>query len=215
MKILSDYKSLIRLAFLAVLVSFQNTSLAANVTQGPDKSVAASFSNPEALFKKGDYTAVTELLWKNIDKLDRKAMILLAVAHEKKNEPANMLKVATMLTAKNAKDYEAHYLLGTAQFMNKKNSEALESLKTSLEINPKYQPAYEKLAQMYVEKKNTYELRIVYQDMMDKIGRKPEFLNKLCELNTVIDYQEDQALLYCKDAISKDPKNADNYVYLG
>ena len=215
MKIISDYKSLIRLAFLAALVSFQHTVWAANVAQSPEKTAPTSIATAESLFKSGKYSEVTDLLWKSIDKLDRKSMILLAVAHEKKNEPANMSKVATMLTTKNEKDYEAHYLLGTAQFMSKKNSEALESLKTALEINPKYQPAYEKLAQMYLEKKNTYELRIVYQDMMDKIGSKPAFLNKLCELNTVLDYQEDQALLYCKDAISKDPKNADNYVYMG
>jgi tetratricopeptide (TPR) repeat protein len=155
------------------------------------------------------------LLWKDIEKLDRKGLILLAVSHEKKNEPANMMKVATMLTAKDPKDYEAQYLLGTSQFMSKKNSEALDSLKASLEINPKYQPAYEKLAEMYEQKKNTYELRIIYQDMIDKIGKKSEFLNKLCELNTVQDYQEDQALLFCKEAIAKDPKNADNYVYMG
>ncbi|RYZ79750.1 MAG: tetratricopeptide repeat protein, partial [Proteobacteria bacterium] len=97
-----------------------------------------------------------------------------------------MMKIATMLVSKNSKDHEAHYLLGTAQFMSKKNTEALESLKTALELNPKYQPAYEKLAEMYQQRKNTYELRILYQDMVEKIGPKSEFLNKLCELNTVL-----------------------------
>ncbi len=103
----------------------------------------------------------------------------------------------------------------SAQMLNKKTSEALESLKTALELNPKYQPAYEKLAQMYEQKKNPYELRILYQDMLEKIGRKPPFLNKLCEINTTQDYQEDQALFYCKQAITKDPKTPENYVYLG
>ena len=215
MKIFTVYKSLIRLAFLAAVVSFQHTGRTAELAQSPANIDISSAPTAEALFKKGDYAAVTAMLWKNIDKLDRKNMILLAVAHEKKSESANMLKVANMLTMKNPKDYEANYLLGSAQLLSKKNSEALESLKTSLELNPKYQPAYEKLAQMYLEKKNTYELRIVYQDMLDKIGNKPEFLNKLCELNSVLDYQEDQALLYCKGAISKDPRNADNYVYMG
>jgi tetratricopeptide (TPR) repeat protein len=222
MKTLVVYKSLIILAFPAALVSFQDAVMAAPAAQSPGipaakvaPAPAAIFSTAEASFKKGDYAAVTDLLWKHIDSLDRKSLILLAVAHEKKKEPANMLKVATLLSAKDPKDYEALYLLGTAQFMSKKSTEALESLKASLEINPKYEPAYEKLAQMYAEKKNTYELRILYQDMVDKIGKKPAYLNKLCEINAVLDYQEDQALSYCKEAIGKDPKNADNYVYMG
>jgi tetratricopeptide (TPR) repeat protein len=208
------YKSLILLAFLVAQVSFQDASFAANTAQSPAKSGADVFSTAEAAFKKGDYNTTTDLLWKSIDKLDRKSMILLAVAHEKKNEASNMIKVATLLTSKDPKDYEGFYLLGAGQLMAKKNTEALESLKTALEINPKYQPAYEKLAQMYEQKKNTYELRILYQDMLEKIGKKAEFYTKLCDINTK-DFQEDQAILYCKEAITKDPKVADNYVNLG
>ena len=216
------YKSLIRLAFVAVTVSFQTTVLAANTAQSPVRKPATAkpaaetnvLATAEADFKKGDFDKVTDLLWKNIDKLDRKGLLLLAVTHEKKKEPANMIKVANMLTSKDPKDYEGFYLIGSAQLMNKKNSEALESLKTALEINPKYQPAYEKLAQMYEAKKNNYELRILYQDMLDNIGRKAEFLTKLCEINTN-DNQEDQALATCKEAMQKDSKIAENYVYLG
>jgi len=209
------YKSLIRLAFLVVLVSSQDSAFAANTAQSPAQNGSSVLSTAEASFKKGDFNAVTDLLWKNIDKLDRKGLLLLAITHEKKNEPGNMIKVANMLISKDPKDYEALYLLGSAQMMNKKNSEALESLKSALEINPKYEPAYDKLVQMYEQKKNYYELRILYQDMMDHLGHKPETLTKLCELNTNKDFQEDQALSNCKEAIAKDPKTADNYVYLG
>lgn len=211
------YKSLIRLAFIGALVSFQTITFAANTAQSPAAKAppASLLTTAEADFKKGDYDKVTDLLWKNLDQLDRKGLLLLAVAHEKKKEPANMIKVANMLTSKNPKDYEAFYLIGSAHLMmNKKKSEALESLKTSLEINPKYLPAYEKIAEMYEQTKNHYELRILYQDMIDNIGRKPEFLTKLCEINT-LDKQEDQALLLCKEAMQKDPKVASNYVYLG
>jgi tetratricopeptide (TPR) repeat protein len=212
------YKSLIRLAFVAVAVSFQLTVLATNTAKSPAAAPGAEtnvLSTAESLFKKGEYNQVTELLWKNIDRLDRKGLRLLAVAHEKKKEATNMIKVANMLTSKDPKDYEGFYLLGSAQLMmGKKNSEALESLKTALEINPKYQPAYEKLAEMYEQRNNTYELRIIYQDMLDNIGHKAEFLTKLCEINTK-DNQEDQALTSCKEAIQKNPKVADNHVHLG
>ncbi|WP_413289415.1 tetratricopeptide repeat protein [Bdellovibrio sp. HCB337] len=222
------YKSLIRLAFVAVLVSFQCIAWAANTAQSPAPKAASSpapiketnvLASAEELFKKGDYDKTSDLLWKNIDKLDRKGLMLLAVTHEKKKDPANMIKIANMMLSKNPKDHEAYYLLGSAQMMNKqvvskKNSEAMESFKTCLEINPKYQPAYEKLAKMYEEKQNYYELRILYQDMLDNIGRKAEFLTKLCEINTK-DRQEDQALSTCKEGIQKDPKIADNYVNLG
>jgi tetratricopeptide (TPR) repeat protein len=212
------YKSLIRLAFVAVAVSFQPLVLASNTAKGPAITPGVEtnvLSVAEASFKKGEYDKVTELLWKNIEKLDRKGLLLLTLAHEKKKEATNMIKVANMLTAKDPKDYEALYLLGSAQLlMKKKDNDALESLKAALEINPKFQPAYEKLAEMYEQKKNTYELRILYQDMLDNIGRKPEFLTKLCEINAE-DNQEDQALSYCKDAIQKNPKVAENHVYLG
>jgi tetratricopeptide (TPR) repeat protein len=216
------YKSLIRLAFVAVAVSIQIAAFATNTAKSPapgEAPGAASseslLSTAEAAFKKGEYDKVTDLLWKNIDKLERKELLLLAVTHEKKKEPNNILKVTNILTGKNVKDYEAFYLSGSAYLMMpKKDSEALEALKTSLEINPKYQPAYEKLAEMYEKKKNNYELRIVYQDMLDNIGRKAEFLTKLCNINTM-DKQEDQALSTCKEAIQKDPKVADNYVNLG
>lgn len=218
------YKSLIRLVFVAVIVSFQSTSFAANTAQSPAPKPAPVaegnvLATAEDLFKKGDFDKASDLLWKNIDKLDRKGLLLLAVVHEKKKDPANMIKVANMLISKNPKDFEGYYLIGSAHMMNKKmmakqNSEALEAFKTCLEINPKYQPAYEKLAKMYEEKNNNYELRILYQDMLENIGHKAEFLTKLCEINTK-DRQEDQALSTCKEAIQKDPKIADNYVNLG
>lgn len=216
------YKSLIRLAFVAVVVSIQITAFAANTAKSPAPAASPAaapaanlLTTAEAAFKKGEYDKVTDLLWKNIDKLERKELLLLAVAHEKKKEPANILKVTNILTGKNAKDYEAFYLSGSAYLMmNKKDSEALEALKTSIEINPKYQPAYEKLGEMYEKKKNNYELRILYQDMLDNIGHKVEFLTKLCDINTK-DNQEDQALAMCNEAIQKDPKIADNSVNLG
>lgn len=208
------YRSLFRLALAGIAVSFQVTVFAANTGQSPGRTEATPLAQAETAFKNGDYNTVTDLLWKNIDKLDRKALVLLAVAHEKKKEPAHMIKVANILTSKDPKDYEGFYLLGSAHLMRKKSSEALEALKTSLEINPKYQPAYERLAEMYVEKKNNYELRILYQDMLEQLGRKVEFLTQLCKINTE-DHQEDQALSNCKEAIQKDPKVADNYVHLG
>jgi tetratricopeptide (TPR) repeat protein len=227
MKVHAVYKSLFVLVFVVVLVSNSDTAYSADTAKSPAQTPAqapgtATSAAPaqdvltaaEASFKKGDYDKVTDLLWKNVDTLDRKGLILLATAHEKKKEAANTLKVANILTSRNPKDFEGFYLTGLAHLMNKKNSEALEALKTALELNPKYQPAYERLAEMYEQKKNPYELRILYQDMVEKIGPKPAFLAKLCEINA-LDSQEDQAVKYCKEAITKDPKKAENHVYLG
>lgn len=223
MKISLVYKTLIGLAFVVGAVSFQFKAFAADTAKSPATTRIATstgvgkslLEKAEAAFEKGDYQAVTEMLWKDIDKLQRKELLLLALAHEKKKEPHNVLKITNILTEKSTKDYEALYLSGSAYLMmNRKDSEALEALKASLEINPKYQPAYEKLAEMYRKKKNNYELRIIYQDMVDNIGRKAEFLTQLCDINTK-DNQEDQALATCREAIQKDPKIAENHVNLG
>lgn len=120
-----------------------------------------------------------------------------------------------MLTGKNPKDFEAHYLTGNAYLLQKKSKQAMESYKQAVEINPKFEPAYTALISFY-EKRDTpnlYELRIIYQDMLKAFGPKPNLLSKLCQVNTE-DGVYEPAIFSCKDAIVKDKQNPNPYVYL-
>lgn len=173
----------------------------------------AGTKRAEALYKQGAYDKVTEMLWKQVEKVDRVGLLLLARAHEKRNEPDQMIKALNILTAKDAKDYDAYYLLGNAYFMKAKNKETLENYKTALEINPKFEPAYIGLTKYYEKKKNPYELRILYQDMLDNIGHKTLYLVKLCEINT-LDGVFPAAIANCKEALEQDPSQAEAMVNL-
>lgn len=184
-----------------------------NPTQGPNKNSSLT-SDAINLYKVRKYREITQLLWKNLDKLSRTDFIVLAKSHEKLNQPKDMVKVLNMLIAKNDKDAEAISLLGNANLLENKQNEAIDQYRQALEINPKYLPAYEELIKIYEERKNLYELRLIFQDMIKFIGDKAEYISELCRIN----YQDgiyEPAVKECNSAIQKNKMIPDNYVYLG
>lgn len=170
----------------------------------------------EAYVEKGDFEKATLLLWKQVDKLDRNALLVLARAHESRKEPLEMIRALNILIAKNAKDVEALTLMGNAYLLQKKNKDAMESYKSAVEINSKYEPAYRGLIDLYEKRTppNLYELRILFQDMIDNIGPRFQYYSKLCEINTM-DSTYEPAIQSCNSAIAKNANVADPYVYLG
>ncbi|MBO9666738.1 MAG: tetratricopeptide repeat protein [Bdellovibrio sp.] len=170
----------------------------------------------QAFYDQKDYEKTTLLLWKQIDRLDRKGILLLARAHEARKEPTEMIRALNNLIGKDEKDFEAYSLMGNAYQIQKKPKEALEAYKKALEINPKYEPSYDSLMTMYEQRSppNLYEMRILAQDMIDNIGHRPQYLAKLCEINTN-DSLYEPAIEACKEAIQKDPQRADAYVNQG
>lgn len=180
------------------------------------RNVALIVQLAEIFYQKKEYEKTTALLWKQIDKIDRPAILLLARAEEEQKQPNDMIRALNNLVGKDEKDYEAYALLGNAYHMQKKYSEALENYKKSLDVNSKYEPAYQSLLSMYEKRTppNLYEMRILVQDMIDNIGNRAEYLAKLCEIN-FNDSTFEAAIETCKQAISKDAKSANSYVNLG
>lgn len=168
----------------------------------------------EELYKIDETEKTTALLWKYVEKIDRSGLILLVQAHEKRNEPDQMIKALNILTAKDPKDFEAFYLLGNAYFLKSKTRETVENYKTSIELNAKYEPPYLGLVKYYEKRDNFYELRMLYQDMVEHIGKRPKYFSKLCEIN-LKDGTFEAAIAQCKEAQLKEPENADNFVNLG
>ncbi|MDG0815000.1 tetratricopeptide repeat protein [Bdellovibrio svalbardensis] len=191
-------------------------SLKAEIHKNP-RNIKKIVELADLFYKKQDYEKTTLLLWKQIDKLDRPAIILLAKAHEQKKEPAEMIRALNILIGKDEKDFEAYSLLGNAYTLQKKNKDALDSYKKAIEINSKYEPAYLGIANLYEKRNppNLYELRILFQDMIDNLGPKPEFFQKLCEVNAQDDNTFEAAIETCKQATTKDPKTANAFVNLG
>lgn len=186
------------------------------------KDIRASTKNANLIndlagefYKKGEFKKATALLWKHVERVDRKGFLILARAHESLNEPGEMIRALNILIGKKETDPEAHTLMGNAHLLAKKNREALESYKRAIEINDKYEPAYSGLISLYEKREppNLYELRIIYQDMIDHIGPRPEFTQKLCQINTQ-DGTYEAAITTCAEAIAQKPNHPDSYVYL-
>lgn len=166
--------------------------------------------------KAADQDSAKKLLWKYIDKLDRGGMVQLAKIHLDLKEPEEAIKIANMILAKNESDFEAHTLIGRALALKKKTHDAMESFKKAVDLNSKYEPAYNGLIDLYEKRNppNYYELRIIYQDLIDNIGPRVQYLTKLCEVN-VLDNVYEAAISACESAIKKNDTASDAYVFLG
>lgn len=180
------------------------------------KNAALIVDLAEILYQQGQYEKVSLLLWKHVETIGRRGLLLLANSHEKKKEPGEMLRALNILVGKDEKDFEAYTMMGKAYVQQRKSNDAMESFKKAIELNPKFEPAYDGLAAFYEKRDepNLYELRILFQDMIKNIGNRPQYLRKLCEINT-LDGTFEAAIRSCKEAIAKDSKTADPYVYLG
>ncbi len=172
----------------------------------------AVLKNAKDLFQKKDFRGATDILWPQVEKLDKEGLLLLARAHKELKEPTEMIRASRLALAKDEKNTEAQTLQGDAFLMQKKITDAKEAFKKAIEWNPRYEPAYKGLSKAY--EKNTYELRILYQDMIKVFGDKAEYLSELCRLSA-LDGDNEEGLTYCNQASIKKSDNSDNYVYLG
>lgn len=166
------------------------------------------------MFERKEYAKMTPVLWAKIDVLNRAEMILLVKAHYLNKEYNESIKAANLMIAKDDKDEEALTYLGLNSLRKKKDREAKEFFRKATEVNPVYTPALDGLVEIYEKNNNFYELRLIYQDLIKKLGDKPELLKKLCEINTK-DGINDSAIEYCRKGIMKDPKTPENFVNLG
>lgn len=167
-----------------------------------------------------------------IETLKRNDLLKLGKAYSADKNPQAAIKVFTAVLAKNAKDVEAKTLIGAEQLKlaitKEQTKEALDTLKSAIDINPKYLPTYRELIKYYearIEKSSSSpnkadqrigysELRIIYQDLVEKIGAKAEFITQLCKITT-LDGLYDLSEKYCKQGINLAPKEPSNFVYQG
>lgn len=172
-------------------------------------------------------TAIISELSPKIETLKRTDLLKLGRAYSTEKNPQAAIKVFTAVLAKNAKDVEAKTLIGAEQLKiavsKEQIKEALDTLKSAIDINPKYLPAYRELIKYYegrLDKSpadrriSNSELRIIYQDLIERIGANAEFVTQLCKITTV-DGLYDLSAKYCKQGISLAPKEPSNFVYQG
>jgi tetratricopeptide (TPR) repeat protein len=168
----------------------------------------------EKAFSQKNYAEVVRLLMPNLAHLSRNGLIALGKSQSELKNTTAALKAFSAGMALDAKDVELKSLYGRELIRAGKDKDGMTVLKEVLDASPKYLPAYRILIEHYEKKKNKYELRLIYQDLVEKFGEKPEFVTKLCELTTM-DGLFDLSKKYCTLGVSQTPREPENYVYLG
>lgn len=140
--------------------------------------------------------------------------MLLGSAYSMSGKHESAIKTYTACMALNPKDDEAKTLIGSEQMFLGKDKEALATLKESLELNALNEDTYMALIRYYEKKGNKYEMRLLYEDLIENTGESVEAVSRLCEL-TANDRLYDQAFRYCQRGIVMDAKIPENYIYLG
>jgi tetratricopeptide (TPR) repeat protein len=185
-----------------------------DISQGSSVTWAYDLPSAQTAYKQKDFGKVVSLLSPEIEKLNRESLLLLAKSYSALNKHDPAIKTLNACLALNPKDFEAKTMIGTEQLAMNRDAEALITLKEALEINPRSSMAYKALSQYYEKRKNNYELRLLYEDMLAKVGEKPETVTRLCSLCTEDRFYE-LALKYCQRGIQLSPNEPSNYVYLG
>lgn len=194
--------------------ALSNTQALEHKIQEQPQDSKSALELAQLYFTEKNYAKIPPLLWKHIDILRKKDFHILLRSHLELSQGEDLLRLANLLVSKNPKDFEAFHFQGKGYLLKKKEKEALGSFKKATEINPKYLPSYLSIAEIYEKKKNLYELRALYMDMLNVFGPWADILTKLCQINTE-DGLNDVAEKHCSEAVQKDPKNVSNLVNLG
>lgn len=199
-----------RIVEILIFVSFWYISPGYGLADGKKQAPSNEVTQ---LFKDKKFTEVISELSKMTDKLNSESLILLGNSYSQTQNPMAAIKTYTMALSIQDKNFEAKTLIGQEYLNMNKYSEALVHLKEALDWNPKYEPAYIELIKLYTKRKNKYEIRTLYLDMIKNLGERAEFYTKLCELS----YQSglfEQATSQCRRGIILNKEEPHNYVYL-
>lgn len=201
------YKNLIlRLLAVPVLVSFLDIHLVLAQKQ--------TQNHIKRLYEGKNYQKIIDDLSPKLAELSKSEIIYLGKSYSELKNPIAALKVFNVGSTKLPNDIELKSLIGYELFKSKNDKEAIRTLKEVIELDKKYEPAYKYLVEIFQSKKNIYELRLLYQDMLDNIGEKYEYFLKLCEISRNAGLH-DLSKKYCNRCVELNPRKADCYVYLG
>lgn len=173
----------------------------------------STYEMARAYFAQKDFKKVIDLISPQVTEATRPQLILLGRSYTELNDHSSAIKVYQALLSKKENDFEVQTLIGDAYFASSKKatSETLNAYKNALDANPKYEPAYIGLAKYYERAKNPYELRNLYQDLVDKVAVRKDYVTKLCQLNFEASLY-DNAKKYCRLGKTKFPEVPENHV---
>lgn len=199
-------RSLFLLNFVSIWAILPVYSLAAEKLKSVDPQI-------QVLFEQKKYLEVIQNLSKITDVLDVKGLMLLGKSYSNSENPMAAIKTYTLALTKKEKNFEAKTMIAHEYLNMKKERDALAALREALEYNPKYEPAYLELEQLYIKKNNKYELRTLFIDMIQNVGEKAEYRTRLCEISYSSGLYE-AATADCRRGIILNKEEPKNYVIL-
>lgn len=186
-------------------------------------STPSMIESAQKLFEAKEYNQTVTLLSANAEKLTEKGFLILAACYSELKQFDNELRILNQLATKDVKNYQWQMLLAQAHqkksiaatnLDEKKKQEtlAISAYRQTLKLNKKFQPAFDELLQVFLEKKENHEARELLMDGLKTFGERGLWLNALCELQASDGFL-DPALETCERAIKKSPHYPDNYIY--
>lgn len=165
-----------------------------------------------------------DILSKEADHLSEKGYLVLAAAYAELKEFENERRILGILSSKEPKNYQWQMLIAQSHLKSsrfskdlavKKEEEtnAVQGFRSAIGRNRKFKPAYDQLLEIFLSKEEGHEARELLMEALKVFGDRPDWLNKLCELQANDGFLA-QAEETCQKAIRRAPKFPDNYVFL-
>lgn len=165
-------------------------------------------------FQNKKYEKASEILMPILEGLDKQSIIILAKSlHQQKNY-LNEIRVLEQWLSRNQKDFVAIKMLGDAYLSMGNRADAAKTYQLAIEVNKKYEPAYEALVEVNDLEGLVNENRSLILDMVRIFKEKPKYLHRLCEYYYADGFLR-EARNYCQRAVNMDAKFADSHVILG
>lgn len=167
-----------------------------------------------AYLVNGEYDrAVTHLKEASQDSTPE-VLYMLAEAYRGRKDYPSEIRTLEVIIQTNESDARALELLGYAYFNSEDMNKSSQYFRKALAVDPKRRRSYDGLLKVFEARKNRYESRVVYADMVKAFGEDSQAYSGLCRLYTE-DNLSESSIESCRKAISIDPKIPDNHVYLG
>lgn len=164
-------------------------------------------------FQKKNYKKVIELLAPYSNEISSTYLNFLADAYGKESDLLNQTRTLQIYQEKEPHAHRPYFLLGEVYLAQKDYDKAAENYQIAVKKSPKHRPTYNGLLKVYEATKQNYEARSLLNEMIRAFGPRGEFVTAQCRLHTDSGFLA-EALEFCKEAVRREPKVADNHVYL-
>ncbi len=177
------------------------------------ENLSARQSLARLYYREKEYNHVISTLDPYSADLDKDDLNILSDSFKKKSDFKNESRVLSLALASNPEDYELIMSLAISLVRQEKLTEATNYYRKAIALKSNQEAPYLGLLDIFKKQENNYESQIIVNDLISKFGRKSNYLNELCRIFTEEAYL-DQAISICKEAIQKDPKEANNFANL-